>query len=156
GSTGERGPQGPEGKEGPKGETGVPGPEGKQGLEGTEGKQGPEGKNAFSESQIQQLKSLLAHITLKESGVAGKPTVVFSGVNVQVVKGEGRTATTNGEGNLVIGYDANPRVQSGSHDLILGEEQQFTSYGGIVAGRLNKISEPFASVTGGYANSAQG
>jgi hypothetical protein len=37
--------------------------------------------------------------------VNGQPTVRFSGVNVQVVNGQGATATANGTGNLVVGYD---------------------------------------------------
>jgi hypothetical protein len=44
-------------------------------------------------------------VKYEAKGVAGKPTVQFAGENVQVVNGEGKTATTNGEGNLVIGYD---------------------------------------------------
>src|SRR5580658_5126953 len=41
------------------------------------------------------------------SGIDGKPTVQFSGVNVQVVNGEGKTNLVNGEGNLMVGYDEN-------------------------------------------------
>ena len=99
---------------------------------------------------------MLPHVKYEEKGVGGKPTVQFSGVNVQVINGEGKTATTNGESNLVIGYDENggAHEQSGSHNLILGEEQTFTSYGGIVAGTSNTISSPFASITGGFLNTA--
>ena len=61
------------------------------------------------------------------SGIDGKPTVQGSAANVQLVNGEGKTASANGEGNLVIGYDENGggHAQTGSHDLILGEEQTF-------------------------------
>jgi hypothetical protein len=104
------------------------------------------------------LNKILPHINYVESGVGGKPTIQFSGVNVQVVNGEGKTDTVNGEGNLVIGYDENGggHAQTGSHDLVLGHEQTFTSFGGIVAGRANTISGPFASVTGGFVNTASG
>jgi len=91
------------------------------------------------------------------SGVGGKPTLVFEGVNVQIESGSGSTSgTVNGEGNLVIGYDENPGTQTGSHNLILGGEQTYTSYGGILAGFKDTISEPFASVTGGEENTAGG
>jgi hypothetical protein len=138
----------------------------------------------FSESEEAQLKALLKYVQVQSSGVGGKPTVQFSGANVQVVNGEGETGSTNGEGNLVIGYDEegfcyNPfrlpkhatnandcaniggswmvtAGQTGSHNLVLGEGQTFTSYGGIVAGYGNAISDPFASVTGGFANKAEG
>jgi hypothetical protein len=110
-------------------------------------------------AQLETLNKILPHTKYEENGVGGKPTIQFSGVNVQVVSGAGKTnAAVNGEGNLVIGYDENGggHAQTGSHDLVLGEEQTFTSFGGIVAGRSNTISGPFASVTGGFANTASG
>src|SRR5438132_4574340 len=112
-----------------------------------------------SESAEQQtLLSILPHIKYVASGVGGKPTIQFSGVNAQVVNGEGNTATTNGEGNLVIGYDEHifrpDRAETGSHNLILGSEQEFTSYGGLVAGRENSIIGPFVSISGGSFNRA--
>ena len=110
-------------------------------------------------AQLETLNKILPHTKYEEKGVGGKPTVQFSGVNVQVVNGEGKTATTNGEGNLVIGYDENPEgrlAQTGSHDLLLGTDQSFTSYAGIVAGTFNTVSGPFASVTAGSKNLASG
>jgi hypothetical protein len=106
------------------------------------------------ESEQQTLLSILAHAKYVASGVGGKPTIQLSGVNVQIVNGQGTTASTNGEGNLVVGYDENPgnHAQTGSHDLILGEEQTFTSYSGLVAGKRNTISGPFTSVLGGLNN----
>jgi hypothetical protein len=111
----------------------------------------------LSQEEIKTLKSILPHIKFVEGGVGGKPTIQFTGVNVQVVNGEGNTKTTNGEGNLVIGYDEHYETkQTGSHDLVLGAGQTFTSYGGLVAGATNTISGPFASVTGGGFNTAEG
>jgi hypothetical protein len=119
---------------------------------------------SFTAPEEAQLKALLKYVNVQASGVAGKPTVQFSGANVQVVNGAGRTASTNGEGNLVIGYDENTGVergiafnkgtplagkQTGSHNLILGYEQEFTSYSGLVAGYTNTTTAPFGSVTGG-------
>jgi hypothetical protein len=109
------------------------------------------------ETEQQKLLSILPHMKYVASGVGGKPTIQFSGVNVQVVNGEGKTASLNGEGNLVIGYDENAsRTQTGSHNLILGEEQAFSSFGGIVAGYGNTISGRESSVTGGFLNTASG
>jgi len=146
---------GSEGKAGPEGRAGV------EGRTGAEGKQGGEGKAGLSSAQTEQLKALLPYVKFLPSGVGGKPTVQFSGVNIQLVNGEGKTASTNGEGNLVIGYDEDlggqrggPGLQTGSHNLILGEEQEFTSFGGIDAGSLNTIGAQFASVTGGFGNVA--
>ncbi len=52
----------------------------------------------------------------------------FPAVNVQIVNGTGKTASVNGTGNLVIGYDETPGTQSGSHNLVLGTSQTYTSY----------------------------
>jgi hypothetical protein len=107
-------------------------------------------------AELEKLDKLLPHVSYVESGVGGKPTIQFSGVNVQVVNGEGKTASTNGEGNLVIGYDEGSAAQTGSHNLILGEEQTVTSYGGIVGGSFNSITAPGASVLSGTSNTASG
>jgi hypothetical protein len=111
----------------------------------------PEGK-----SEQETLINILPHIKYVASGIDSKPTIQFQGVNVQIVNGEGFTSITNGEGNLVIGYDENPGTQTGSHNLILGGAQTYTSFGGILAGLGNTISKPFASVTGGQLNTASG
>jgi hypothetical protein len=121
-----------------------------------------------SSSEQETLLSILPHIKYEEKGVASKPTIRFSGVNVQIVNGEGKTATVNGEGNLVLGYDETgveisglcptfykpPATQTGSHNLIVGSEQSFTSYGGIDAGACNTISGPWDTVLGGALNIA--
>jgi hypothetical protein len=104
--------------------------------------------------ELETLNKILPHVNYVESGVAGKPTIQFSGVNVQVVSGT--NAAVNGEGNLVIGYDENPGSQTGSHNLILGTGQTFTSYGGLLGGSYNATLAPYASVSGGRFNLAFG
>jgi hypothetical protein len=119
--------------------------------------------NLPSGAGFELLNQVLAHMTYEPEGIDKKPTVRFTGVNVQVVNGENATASHNGEGNVVIGYDENPATetckgkasaQTGSHNLILGEDQEFTSYGGIVAGFGNAIIAELASVIGGECNLA--
>lgn len=109
--------------------------------------------------------------TYVASGVGGKPTVEFSAVNLQVVSGSGLTnGPVNGEGNLVVGYDEKPGLQTGSNNLILGYGQSYSSYGALVGGSYNASAGPFtdvfgesdkasgyaASVTGGIHNAAEG
>lgn len=94
--------------------------------------------------------------TFVSSGVGGKPTVEFSAVNVQVINGSGAETTVNGTGNLILGYDEKPGAQTGSHNLLLGGSNSYTSYGGIVAGLSNSIANAYASVLGGSANKASG
>jgi hypothetical protein len=86
----------------------------------------------------------------------------FSAVNVQVVDGSGDTdGDTNGLGNLIVGYNEDAesaRDRSGSHNLVVGSEHTFSSYGGFVAGLENAVTGPNSTVSGGVANeaSAQG
>ena len=94
--------------------------------------------------------------TYVASGVGGKPTVQLSGVNLQIINGSGVETTINGEGNLVLGYDEKPGTQTGSHNLLLGGSNSYSSYGGIVGGHGNKISGAEASILGGEANIASG
>lgn len=46
--------------------------------------------------------------------------------------------------------------KTGSHNLVLGTQNNYSSYSGIVAGRGNFINERYASVLGGAANAASG
>jgi hypothetical protein len=102
------------------------------------------------------------------------PTVVVSGANLQVVNGLGATngqpadpqatdplvTETNGLGNLIVGYNEDDpyetRERGGSHNVILGQGQEFTSFGGLIAGRSNASRAPYASVAGGLRNLASG
>jgi hypothetical protein len=150
------GAEGKEGKAGKPGAEGRPGPEGKTGPGGKPGPEGKAGTTGFTSGELETLKGILPCIKSVKEGIGGKPTVQFHGCNVQIVNGEGTTESTNGEGNLVIGYDEAPGEQSGSHNLVLGARQTFTSFGGIVAGQSNRVTAPFASVTGGEFNTASG
>jgi len=106
------------------------------------------------QDQINDLKALLLNVTRVDDNIT------FSGVNVHIVSGSGATnGTHNGLGNLIVGYneerdDGDDRT--GSHNLILGAKQNFSSHGGIVAGLNNTIIGPYASVIGGRNNTANG
>ena len=124
---------------------------------GAEGKEGKPGLSELSKAEQEALKAILPYVKYIASGSGGKPTIQFSGVNVQVVNGEGATQEINGVGNLVIGYDEHTPgdKQTGSHNLVVGEGQEFTSFGGIVGGIDNAITgrEAFAV---GARNTASG
>jgi hypothetical protein len=93
--------------------------------------------------------------TYVSSGVGSNPTVQFAAVNVQITNGAGATASVNGTGNLVLGYDESPGSQIGSHDLVLGRNQTFTGYGELVGGYGNTLSGHWASALG-YHNTVSG
>ncbi len=114
--------------------------------------------------------------------VFNKPTVN----HVQIVNGLGATngfpdipnsvdpaqTTTNGLGNLIVGYNEervlrpgcvqNPArfhcqdLRTGSHNIVDGALNNYTSFGGLVVGNLNTISGPYSSVSGGRNNRASG
>ncbi len=109
-----------------------------------------------SSAAQQTLIGILPYINYEASGIDGKPTIQFSGANLQVVNGSGSESTINGEGNLIIGYDPSPGSQTGSHNLLLGGAQSDTSYAGIIAGYDNTASAPYGSALGGRANTVSG
>jgi hypothetical protein len=89
--------------------------------------------------------------------------VVISGANLRIVNGLGNTETTNGLGNLIVGYneprppgESPPDIRTGSHNIVVGEEHNFSSFGGLVVGFHNEISGEFASISGGEFNFARG
>jgi hypothetical protein len=109
----------------------------------------------ISESEQTELKELLKYVEVEASGVDGKPTVRFSGANVQIASGAAKESETNGVGNLIVGNDENPGTQSGSNNLVVGSEQAYTSYGSVLGGDLNTVLGPF-SVAFGLHNTASG
>jgi hypothetical protein len=106
--------------------------------------------------EVSALNATLSKVSYNPLGLNGKPTLTITGANLQIISGSGHTdATPNGLGNLIIGYDESPGVQTGSHNLMLGQYQAFTSYGGLIAGRSNTLSGPFSDVFG-EQNTASG
>lgn len=97
---------------------------------------------------------------MKREVINGKQAVTFTGVNVHVRSGTGTTAgTINGLGNLIVGYDearTTDSDKSGSHNLVVGSQHNYTSYGGAVIGYDNQITAEYASVSGGKNNTASG
>ena len=83
---------------------------------------------------------------------------IFRGTNVLVQSGLGRTDEVNGLGNLIVGYNENIRDydRTGSHNLVVGDEHGYSSYGGAVFGSYNRIEGPYASVLVGEENVASG
>ena len=89
---------------------------------------------------------------------AADDDLFFTGCNVHIQNGSGYTdSPPNGLGNLIIGYNESTVVgamRTGSHNLVIGTEHSYSSFGGIVGGLYNTISAPYASVTGGAFNTA--
>jgi hypothetical protein len=126
------------------------------------------------EDRVAALESSLAplaqHVTVNQDPVNGLPgpNVVFTGANVWIQSGSGATDDNaggdplllSGLGNLIVGYNAsrNPRepdLRSGSHNLIVGDQNDFTSWGGVVFGSRNSVKGEYAVVSGGGGNEAR-
>jgi len=114
------------------------------------------------EARVQELETLLAGVSREVGSDTKVDTLVFSGLNVQIVNGMGDTQKTNGSGNLIIGYNElrgdGSDDRNGSHMLIVGIRNNYTrqSYGGIAAGYSNETAGPYAAVAGGSNNLASG
>ena len=120
------------------------------------------------DARVAQLERKTASLTVDAAG----HNVYLTGVNLHIRSGLGATngnpadprqmtvsTAVNGRGNLIIGYDeAHPTAsdKSGSHNLVLGVDHSYSSFGGLVAGRQNTISAPFAVASGGHENVATG
>ncbi|MBH0183030.1 MAG: hypothetical protein HP490_15490 [Nitrospira sp.] len=108
-------------------------------------------------SSVPDLQKYLTIKTDPINGVTG-PHVIFNGVNVHIRNGlaQETTASANGLGNLIVGYNEdNAAMQrTGSHNLVGGSQNGFTSYGGLVFGTNNKITGTYAAVVGGASNTA--
>jgi hypothetical protein len=108
--------------------------------------------------RVSALERTLTHVT-SVTGEEGRPEVRITGANLRLVNGLRATATANGLGNLLVGY-SEPRqgenVQTGSHNVVVGQGHNFSSFGGLVVGRQNEIRGAFAAVSGGFDNTASG
>ena len=129
--------------------------------------------------RIAVLENKLAKITVSEDG----NQIYVTGANLHVRSGNDTTdGAVNGLGNVIIGYDEARTFYScslgweyidqasceendgqwwmsnktGSHNLVIGKDHNYSSLGGIVAGRLNTISNEYASVSAGEYNIASG
>jgi hypothetical protein len=156
GASGEPGPQGetgPQGEPGPLGPTGPTGPQGPQGLPGVSAPDQTAAIAALS-ARVGALETLLADVS--RSG----HDIIIEGANLHIRSGSGATAgAVNGLGNLAIGYNelrGAGDIRSGSHNLLVGSQHNYSSYGGFIAGFRNAVSGDFASVTGGTDNIAVG
>jgi hypothetical protein len=131
---------------------------------GTGQQEPPDGKGLAQ--RVAALESLLKPFSRE------KNEIFITGANLHIVNGLGSTDCfnvpdcPNGLGNLIVGYNKlrvsvpeGPEVENirtGSHNVVVGREHNFSSVGGMVIGRINEISAPFASIITGQENKASG
>jgi len=94
---------------------------------------------------------ILSHMSLDGQNL------VVTGLNLQIVNGAGSTESTNGVGNLIVGYnESSGQGRSGSHNIVVGAHHGYSSAGGLVAGFRNRVEGKFATVSGGTDGIASG
>ncbi len=141
-------------------------------------------QNNLAAVQSSQVMALDPYLTVDAASDPRGPLVQLAGVNLQIVNGLGDTETINGLGNLIIGYDevnTLPDItvcsdgdytdqascegageiwsnshKSGSHYLVVGSQNNYSQYGGLVAGYRNFVTSDYSTVNGGAENLARG
>jgi len=128
-----------------------------------------------------ELAELANYVTVNDNTINGLvgPHVIFKGVNVHINNGLDYLPSTNGSipiqpvnglGNLIIGLNIPPTSGApdfipeelgtedryGSHNLVLGAGNRFSSYGAIISGWANNSSHSYASIIGGARNISSG
>jgi hypothetical protein len=122
---------------------------------------------AKSATGVPNLEKYVTIDTTPINGVAG-PHILITGANVHIRSGAEATddrlsagGRLTGLGNLIIGYNepnsTGPvTVRTGSHNLVGGSFNSFSSTGGLVFGLRNTLSGPYAAILSGEANTASG
>ena len=109
---------------------------------------------AALEARVEALEALLARVSVSEDG----NDIYVTAANLHILNGQDATGTANGLGNLIVGYNEERRdgtdARSGSHTVVVGSGNNYSAYGGIVAGYYNSVSGAYACVSGGTGNSA--
>jgi hypothetical protein len=116
-----------------------------------------EQKPASTSGGVPGLENYVSINTDVMNGVRG-PHIVIRGVNVHVLSGSGATVDNTGLGNLIVGYNESTTgaTRGGSHNLVGGTMNSFSSSGGLVFGTYNRISGQYSSILGGAQSTASG
>ena len=127
-----------------------------------------QGGGTVTSAQRAFLDELVDHVSVEDvvNGDNGEmaKTIRLSGVHLQIVNGE--ESELNGLGILIVGHNRlrsnpdedgipDPNLRTGSHNLVVGHGNNYTNFGGIVAGLNNSRTDSYASAFGGWRNSAR-
>ena len=128
-------------------------------------------KQALAQGYSVTLAQLATRMTAQETktqffSVTGNATsggnVIVTKANLQVRNGQDDIdfEETNGFGNLILGYNEIDgqygSVRTGSHNVVVGPYNSYSSYNGLVVGIRNSIANRYASAVGGTRNAATG
>jgi Cys-rich repeat protein len=111
---------------------------------------------------VDNLKADMAVVQDKLSNIIfddnyqGHKAIIFRGVNVHVENGQGNTMSSNGVGNLVVGYDEGTGTKDGSHNIVIGKNHEYQCIASFVSGSNNKVYSPSSAAVGGQYNTVDG
>lgn len=117
--------------------------------------------NRLHEQNIQQQLAIKELQNLLSCVIKIGNDVILEGCNLHVRNAQGQTDTTDDTGNLIIGYNeditlGDGSLRTGSHNLIIGMDHRYTSWGTIVHGTGHHTSNHNAAAIGGAQNRPQG
>ena len=137
------GAAGPQGDRGPKGDQGPPGPPAPPGPDVTALIAALQAQVGDLNNRVAELEAKLAHVSVSGDDIT------ISGANLYVNSGSGATdGPVNGLGNVIIGYNelrGTGDDRTGSHNLVVGSKNNFSSYGGIVGGLQGFLTTPYSA-----------
>ena len=120
------------------------------------------------DTELEALDTLATPLFDYVSVDASSDEIYFVGANINIHSGSGETSdggSPTGLGNLVIGYNEDATDvaasypisdKSGSHNLVVGMGHSYTSTGGFVSGKVNRITGPDSAILGGRENEISG
>lgn len=113
----------------------------------------------YSKGYVDSLAARLAALEAKLRFVTCTGNDIFiDSANLNIRNGVGTTITTNGLGNVIVGYNETRTTgndRTGSHNVVVGKQNNFSKYGGMVVGFNNTISGMYA-FSNGLTNTAAG
>jgi hypothetical protein len=111
----------------------------------------------YADGQVAPVADKLTHFSRSGN------EVYITGANLNIRNGTGFSyQRLNGLGNLVVGYNdlrtgTNVvNIRTGSHNVILGFNQNYSQAGALMLGAVNNSTGLFASVLGGTGNTSSG
>ena len=111
-------------------------------------------------AEQEEILSHMSIVYLNDGQGGTVKTLRIGGINVQIVNDSGTTdGAPDGLGNLIVGYNELRGAgddRTGSHNLVTGRRNNYTSFGGLIVGMQNEISGRWSSVSGGLSNTAIG
>ncbi len=99
-------------------------------------------KIAALEAKVADLEAKLQYMSVVTGTINGLkgPHIIFENANVHVRSGSHATddgGTLSGLGNLIVGYNEyinGSWPRTGSHNLVVGDDHEFRSFGSFMAG----------------------